>query len=85
MTDEDKACFDLIEAKELFMATPHPDSQLPPEKCTTETLERINKSSQNRKTHRKKAKLIKQEIAEINPYVSRHGTFIEFSQNGKKQ
>ena len=74
MTDEDKACFDLIVAKELFMAPPHPDSQLPPEKWTTETLEHINFFfHKTEKTHRKKAKLIKQEIAEIYSYVSRMG------------
>ena len=41
MTEEDKAGFNLIEAKELFMATTRPDPQLPPEKWTSETLERL--------------------------------------------
>ena len=41
MTEEDKSGFNLIEAKELCMATSRPDPQLPPEKWTSETLERL--------------------------------------------
>ena len=32
MTEEDKASFDLVEAKELFQATSRPDPELAPEK-----------------------------------------------------
>ena len=41
MTEADKAGFDLVEAEELCMATSRPDPTLPPEKWTTEALERI--------------------------------------------
>ena len=43
MTEEDKAAFDLVEAKELFQATSRPDPELAPEKWTTETIERIKR------------------------------------------
>ena len=43
MTEEDKAGFELAEAEELFMATSRPDPTLPPERWTTEALERIKK------------------------------------------
>ena len=40
MTEEDKATFDLVEAKEIFQATSRPDLELAPEKWTTETIEK---------------------------------------------
>ena len=50
MTDTGKPGFGLIEAEELFRATSHPDSQLPPEKWTTKTLERIKKVNNREQT-----------------------------------
>ena len=41
MTVEDKAGFDMTEAGEIFLATTHPAPQLPPEKWTSATLERL--------------------------------------------
>ena len=41
MTEKDKSGFNMIKATELFMTTTRPDPQLPPEKWTSETLERL--------------------------------------------
>ena len=41
MTEEDKPGFSMIEAKELFMVITRQDPQLPQEKWTSETLERL--------------------------------------------
>ena len=50
MTEEDKSGFNMIEAKELFLATTQPDPQLPPEKWTSETLERLKEKIEQKPT-----------------------------------